>query len=142
MQRQHSGRPGTLVLPGNSAGGAAATVAKTLTSSCSIRRPGTTSGTLNATTGKKTGAAPHAAHYTGACRADPLSAAAGERMAMVADEEVPEVTYLVTLEQGHAPQVAVDDIVDVAGIGELSVTWVEQGSLTFSQVLYCTENQA
>lgn len=140
LPRQAQGRPGTAVIPAGWQAGHAPAIAKTLTSSCSIRHPGMTGGTFNATTGKKTGATAEAAHYTGACRVDELSAS--ERMRIVADEEIPEITYSVTLERGAAPDTAVDDIVTVAGLGELAVAWVPDPSLQFSRLLYCTENQS
>jgi hypothetical protein len=147
MQRQHTGRPGTAVIPAGWAAGHAPVVASatngTLPDSCAIRRPGLTAGVLNRDTGRKDWPDPAAPHFSGASRLDPVAApGGGERLQVVADEDITQIRFALVIERDAAPDTQVKDIVTVTGrgAGEYVVVSLGDGSESFGRVLYVTRH--
>lgn len=150
VRRSHQGRPGTPVIPVGWAAAHRPVVTKTLQGTCSIRHPGGTPGTFNPETLEYEGGSANAAHFTGPCSLEDLPALV--KQTLVAEEQVPTVGYLVTLDWDDAPDTMVDDIVTIGAAGpngdpsltgkQLTVRAIERGTRSWSRALLCTENQS
>lgn len=144
------GRPDTAVIPPNWSDTHRPVVEKTMTGTCTIRRPGGTGKSFDPET-RATTITPHAAHYEGPCRVQmlPLFGRASD----AADQPVANQGYLVTITwdaAGDAVPLSVDDIVTVTAVEEngdpslvdrtLIVGGITRGTLTWERDLLCTEN--
>lgn len=142
MQRQHTGRPGTVVVPTAWQATHAAVIAKTLPSTVTITPPGTGVAAFNPTTHQsETPAA--TASYDGP--AEIMLVTDTDRLAEAAGEDVPTRRYEVKLlhsatgvEPGHVVRVTACADPDLGAGTRLVVDAVERGSQRFSRVLYAT----
>ena len=140
------GRPGTPVIPCDWGPSHQPVVAKTLTGTCTIRRPGGTKDTFNQTTGTWS-VTPYAPHYTGGCRIQILSVE--ERNELFADEPLTTVGYRVVVDLDASSETHVADLVEVTGIGgsgdptltgrSLTVRSFSRGTLAWERDLVCVE---
>lgn len=139
MRRQHTGRPGTRVVPAALEGAYRTVVARTLTARCTLRRPGTVSVWDPAS--EQNRLAPHPPYYDAAARVQALGTQA--RQVTTADDEVVQANYLVVVPATVSP--AGGDLVHVTDSGDplldgrtLLVREVATGSVRAERDLFCT----
>lgn len=113
MQRQHTGRPGTRVLPQETAG--RVVMAATMTAPVTLRRPGTTQTWSDAE--QQMVATPNAPYFTGLARIQAMTNDARE--VNTADDTITVSGYLVTLPATVAA--TVDDEVVATGTGDTTL---------------------
>lgn len=144
---QATGRPGTPVIPDGWAKAHRTVAVKTMTATCTIRRPGGTKGAFNSTTGTYP-ITPNAPHYTGPCRIQVLPIMSGQRD--TAEEQITVAGYLVTVELDASAETLVDDVLTVTAPGDngdpllldrdLVVSGIALGSLAWERDLTCIDS--
>lgn len=144
--RQHTGRPGTQVIPDRWQGTHGRVIAKTWTVCVEIRRPGAVKGAFNPTTGTYP-MTPPAPHFTGMARVQAL--ATRDQAQNAADQAVTELRYLVAVSL-EANEVQVDDVVKITGVKddsdqtlvnrEVTVSSLARGSLAWERDLTCIDD--
>lgn len=144
---QSTGRPGTPVIPPNWTEAPRTVAVKTMTATCTIRRPGGTQGAFDATTGTYP-TTPHTPHYTGPCRVQVQPIFSGQRD--TADQQVTVAGYLVVVELEGSDETGVDDVVKITSPGEhgdpamldreMVVSGIAVGSLAWERDLTCIDN--
>lgn len=144
---QHTGRPGTEVLPAAWSTGHRPAVEAALTAACSIRHPGGTAGGFNATTGAST-TTPFAAHYAGPCSVEVLPAL--EQAAVTGDQQVTTLGYRVTVAYDAAPALKVGDLVTITAVDAngdpslvgqvLKVQSFARGSVAWERDIYAVDD--
>lgn len=137
MQRQHTGRPGTRVLPLEEAG--RVVFGATMTAPVTLRTPGTAQAWSDAE--DQMVATPNAPYFTGMCRVQAMTNDA--RDVLAAEDTITVSGYLVTVAAGVAA--SVDDLVVATGTGDttldgrdLRVRDVVRGTVRFERDLICT----
>lgn len=137
MLRQHTGRPGTGVLPSEVAG--RVVFSRTMTAPCTIRVPGTTQAW--STELEQNVETPIDPYFTGVCRIQALTNDA--RQVDAADDTVTVSGYLITVPATVAA--AVDHLVVATDTGDttldgrtLRVRDVVRGTVRFERDLYCS----
>lgn len=148
------GRPSTAVIPAGWSAGHRPVIAKTLTGTCEIRRPGGVAGAFDPDLGYAP-VTPHAPHHAGPCRVQVLPALEQERV--TGGQDVTLVGYQVTVEWDATVEPPddtslVDQLVKVTAVDgngdpslvgrELTVRSVMRGSLAWERDLICTDNLA
>lgn len=148
---QHTGRPGTAVIPERWSEAPRLIVGKTLTGCGTLRHAGSTPGDFDPTTGTYPDAAAAPVYWTGACgiAVDPQFATHAED---AVDEPVTTIGYTVEIDLGAtdpADEIRVGDLFrpaqldgngDPSLIGrDLTVTSIARGSLTWERVLGCLD---
>lgn len=121
-----------------------------MTATCSLRLPGGTPGEFDPETGT-TPTTPHPAYHSGRCRIQAMSTR--EHEALVAEQEVRTLAYLVTVEWDAATtaeqDIEVDHLVHIDTVGphgdptlagkDMLIRSVVRGSLVFERDLVCTD---
>lgn len=149
--RQHTGRPGTPVLPANWSEAPRKIVAKTRTGCCTLRHAGSTPGDFDPETGTYPDAVAKTAYWTGSCSVavDPQFATHAED---AVDEPVTTVGYSVELDllaTDPADEIRIGDLVTVTKLDDngdpfligrdLTVTTIAHGSVAWERVLGCLD---
>lgn len=149
--RQHTGRPGTPVIPARWSEAPRTVMAKTRTGCATLRHQGSTPGDFDPVTGGYPDAVAEPAYWTGTCRVQAealLSAIAHD----VAGEDVTTVGYLVTVDVNAtdpADELRIGDLIRVTDLDpngdksligrDLTIISIGRGTLAWERDLGCLD---